>query len=301
MTVSLRTVLTVGFALFVITLVGGIGAIGVYGSISNALDVTRQFQTYRAKSVSEKVNAFFSSVEAETSVLYNLFASNPRLLENESARGLLAAFIANLDSVRDLTLVRRDRTNVMVYWDDDGEISSEFDGELDEESIEIMLEGRPGDDTEGFEDLYIEPTDKRPVISYTLHLADLANTPLGTIYLDLDVTTLSEAIARSATEDDGYLFMMDRRGVVMAHPELLTSDDRSAWSKLPRVKDLADPVPAAVLRSINRSGDLTEQIAPDGEPYLTAVSELSDTGDSSWYVVSVVPRSAVLGDAYRRA
>ena len=116
MTVSLRTVLTVGFALFVITLVGSIGAIGVYGSISNALDVTRQFQTYRAKSVSEKVNAFFSSVEAETSVLYNLFASNPRLLENESARGLLAAFIANLDSVRDLTLVRRDRTNVMVYW-----------------------------------------------------------------------------------------------------------------------------------------------------------------------------------------
>ncbi len=301
MLINLRLFLTLGVAVFVIVIVGGIGTIGTYGSITNALSITRQFQSYRAATVTENVVSYFASVEAEVSILYDVFEADPALLNNSSAINLLTALVSNLESVRDLTLLRRDGTNVMVYRESADEIGAEFDGELDEDDIALMVAGRPGDESEGFGDLYIEPVDKRPVISYTFHLADSSGQSLGTIFLDVDVATLSEAISTQIPDASDYVFMIDSRGVVMAHPELLTAQTGRRWDELPRVSALDDPVPAAVMESIKAGEAFPDHVTLQGQTHLTTVSEITSIGDNPWFVVSAIPREAVLGDALSRA
>ena len=263
--------------------------------------MARQFQAYRTRLANERVVAFFDTVEAETWILYELFESDPALMADLPATRVLRALVANLEPIADLTLVRRDGTNVMVYREDGDDIGVEYNGELDEESLEIVRTGRPGDESEGFEDLYMEPTDRRPVISYTMHLGDGAGRPQGTIYLDLDVATLTEAMARDRTSSGDYLFLFDESGVVMAHPELLADAAGKTWEELPQVGGLDDPVPAGLARMIAEDGFVPDSVTVSGETWLTAVSEVAEIGDSTWYVVSAVPRGAVLGKAFARA
>ncbi len=295
MTFRLRRSLSLGVAIFVIVMIGTVGAIGTYGAIANALALARQLQEVRAQAVTQKVVGYFGTLEEEISVLYEVFAAEPGLMADESAGNLLTALVTNLDGVRDITLLRRDESNVMVYWEDDEEIEVEIDGDLDREDIEFMLDGRPGDGTEGFEDLYLEPYDKRPVISFSLHLADQDGEPLGTIYLDSDVTALSEGIAGPAAGGEGQIFMIDGRGVVMAHRELL--GDEAERDDLPRVGELEDPLPAAVFGLIDDDAAMPEQLRAGDTTYLLTVNRTPVIGDTPWYVVSAVPRDVVLGDA----
>ena len=245
--------------------------------------------------MTQRVVGYFETLEEQVSVLYEVFAAEPGLMADESAGNLLSALVTNLDGVRDITLLRRDESNVMVYWDEDDEIEVELDGDLDDEDIEFMLDGRPGDGTEGFEDLYMEPYDKRPVISFSLHLGDADGRPIGTIYLDIDVTALSEGIAGPAAGGAGQVFMIDGRGVVMAHVELL--GDEAERDTLPRVGELADPLPAAVFDLIEREAAVPEQLRVGDTTYLLTVTRTPVIGDTPWYVVSAVPRDVVLGDA----
>jgi adenylate cyclase len=299
MTFRLRRSLSLGVAIFVILMIGGVGAIGTYGSIVNALNVARQLQEVRAQAVTQRVVGYFDTLEEQVSVLYEVFATEPGLIADRNASNLLTALVTNLDGVRDITLLRRDESNVMVYWGDEDKIEVEYDGDLDDEDIEFMLEGRPGDGTEGFEDLYMEPYAKRPVISFSLHLGDADGRPIGTVYLDSDVTALSEGIAGPAAGGAGQVFVIDGRGVVMAHVELL--GDEVERDDLPRVGELGDPLPAAVFDLIEREAAMPEQLRAGDTTYLLTVARTPVIGDTPWYVVSAVPRDVVLGDAVAMA
>ena len=89
--------------------------------------------------------------------------------------------------------------------------------------------------------------------------------------------------------------MIDGRGVVMAHRELL--GDESERDDLPRVGELGDPLPAAVFDLIAREAPVPGQLRAGDTTYLLTVTRTPVIGDTPWYVVSAVPRDVVLGDA----
>ena len=299
--IRLRLFLTLGVGLFVVVVVVGVGGLGVFGAMKNALVVKQELQSYRAEVVGRTVRDYFARIDDEAHVVASLAALTPGLVaDDDQVVRLLTALVENLDGVRDVTLLRRDETNVMVYRED-GAVDSELNGTLDEEAYEVMREGRSGDDSEGYEDLYFEPVDRRPVTTFTMHLEDAAQDPLGTLYIDVGVTSLTEAIAGEIDADDSYLFMMDRRGVVMAHRELAGGALDETLTDLPTVEDLADTLPGAVLAHIRQNDRAPDLIETSRGPFLVTVSSLPGLGDSEWLVVTAVHRDKVLGDAHARA
>ncbi|MBT5416047.1 MAG: adenylate/guanylate cyclase domain-containing protein [Rhodospirillaceae bacterium] len=299
--IRLRLFLTLGVGLFVVVLVAGVGGLGVFGAIENALAVKREFQTFRAEVVGRSVLDYFARVEGEAHVVGTLIALDPALVEeDEHIAKLLTALVGNLDGVRDATLVRRDESNVMVFLED-GEIGVELDGPLDPEAYAIMRAGRTHTDSEGYEDLYFEPFDRRAVTTYTLHLEDPDRRPLGTLFIDIDIFSLTESIAHERESDDSYIFLIDSRGMVMAHHELTGTDVVASLDSLPEVRHLADPVPATVLGHIRKTGELPELIETGHGDFLITVSPLPGLGESEWLVVSAVNYDEILGDAHDRA
>ena len=299
--ISLRLFLTIGVAFFVTVLVAGVGGLGIFGSIENALTVKREFQAYRAETVRTTVNDYFERIEAETKVIGSLMSMQHGLVDdNLQVIRLLSALVSNLEGVEDVTLVRRDGTNVMVYLEGE-EVESTLNGPLDPESLAIMRSGKPGDESEGYEDLYFEPNDLRAVTSYTLHLEDSSGLPLGTLFIDIDIFTLTDSVAQDSRADDSYVFLMDERGFIMAHPELNTGNLVESLGALPHVKHLRDPVPKAVIDQMLKTSTPLERVdTPDGA-FLITVSYLPGLGDSKWLVGSAVHHDRILGDAYDRA
>jgi adenylate cyclase len=299
--IRLRLFLTLGVAVFVIVVVAGVGGLGVFGTIENALAVKREFQAYRAETVSRTVRDYFERIEAEARVVASLAALSPGLTGDDArVVQLLSALVGNLEGVRDATLLRPDRTNVMVFLDGD-EVAFEMNGALDSEAYIVMAAGRADPDSEGYEDLYMEPVDRRPVTTFTLHLEDAAGLSLGTLFIDIDILALTDAIAVRDAAEDSYLFMIDNRGVVMAHHELAGGAYADTLTELPRAEHLADPLPAAILAHIRRTNEPPEQIETPRGPFLITMSRLPGLGDSEWLVVSAVHRDMILGEAYDRA
>lgn len=299
--IRLRLFLTLGVAVFVIVVVAGVGGLGVYGTIENALAVKREFQAYRAETASRTVRAYFDRIEAEARVVASLAALAPGLTRDDTqVVQLLSALVENLEGVRDATLLRPDKTNVMVFLED-GEVAFELNGTLDAEALMVMSLGRADPDSEGYEDLYLEPVDRRPVTTLTLHLEDAAGLSLGTLFIDIDILALTDAIAVRNAAEDSYLFMIDNRGVVMAHHELAGGAFEDTLTELPRAEHLADPLPAAILTHIRKTNEPPEEIESPRGPFLVTLSRLPGLGDSEWLVVSAVHRDKILGAAYDRA
>ena len=299
--IRLRLFLTLGVAIFVIVIVAGVGGLGVYGTIENALAVKREFQAYRAETASRTVRAYFDLIEAEARVVASLAALAPGLTQDDTqAVQLLTALVENLEGVRDATLLRPDKTNVMVFQEE-GEVAFQLNGDLDAAAYVIMAVGRADPDSEGYEGLYMEPVDQRLVTTYTLHLEDASGLSLGTLFIDIDIRTLTDDVAARRGAEDSYLFMIDNRGVVMAHHELAGGAFEDTVTELPRAEHLADPLPAAILAHIRKTNEPPEEIETPRGPFLVTLSRLPGLRDSEWLVVSAVHRDMILGEAYDRA
>ncbi|HIE89542.1 MAG TPA: adenylate/guanylate cyclase domain-containing protein [Gammaproteobacteria bacterium] len=300
MRISVRFVLSIGVTLFVITAVGLVGGLSIWGGIESTLEVTRALQRQETARITEKVQNFAEQVEADVATLAEVLGENTNNLENQAVIRTLKPFVRNKSYLNGLTLVRKNRTNVWVGKWGGGQPVAELNIELDEESWRYAIRGRPGDGTEGFEDVYMEPTDRRPVITYTKHLSDCCGKPIGTVYLDLDLTTLSSELAASERRNNQQIFVFDTSGAVIAHPSLTNKDAYKVWSRLPRVSDLKDPVATAVQSEIVRTGLNFLDIQVGDQAWLTSVARIDDVGDKVWYAVSVVPRDVVLGPMINR-
>ena len=297
---SVRFVLTIGVVIFV-TVVGGlVGGLSIWGGVTSALELTRSAQSQQTAKLAETVNAFVRRVEQDVLTIADVVGESTQSLENRAVIRVLKPFARNKEYLNDITLVRKDRTNVWVgRWR--GRITEELNIELDEEDYRYALRGKPGDGTEGFDDIYLEAIDKRPVVSYTKHFSDCCGTPVGTLYLDIGLTTLSSALSLDQGKDHRSVFVFDSSGAVIAHPSLIGEDAYKVFHRLPRISDLKDPVATAVHTEIGNKGTKFYDIEVRDEIWLVSVARIQGIGDKAWYAVSVVPRRVVLGPMIDRA
>ncbi len=297
---SVRFVLTVGVAIFVIVVGGLVGGLSIWGGVTSSLELTRSAQSQQTAKLAETVSAFVHRVEQDVLTITDVLSESAQNLENRAVIHVLKPFVRNKDYLNDITLVRKNRTNVWVgNWR--GRITAELNIELDEEDYRYAIRGKPGDGTEGFEDIYLEATDKRPVVSYTKHFSDCCGIPVGTLYLDIGLTTLSLALSQDQGKDDRSVFVFDTSGAVIAHPSLIGEDAYKVFYRLPRISDLNDSVASAVYTEIQSKGTNFQNIEVRNESWLVSVVRIQDIGDKAWYAVSVVPRRVVLGPMIDRA
>ena len=192
---SVRFVLTTGVAIFVILIGGLVGGLSIWGGVKSAIELTRAMQHQQTEMLAEEVNLFAQNIEQDIDTMTEVLRRSAKDLQNRPVISALKPFVKNKEHLSSITVVRKNRTNVwVVVWQ--GEITSEINTDLDAESYDYAIDGIPGDGSEGFDDIYLEPTDKRPVISYTKHfLGCCGDGKDGTLYLDLGLTTLSSLLS----------------------------------------------------------------------------------------------------------
>lgn len=298
---SVRFVLTIGVATFVILIGGLVGGLSIWGGVKSAIELTRSMQHQQTEILAEEVNLFAHNVEQDVATMAEVLRQSAKNLQNRAVIAALKPFARNKGHLSSITLVRKNRTNVWV-GDWQGEITSEINTDLDEESYDYAIKGVPGDGSEGFDDVYLEPTEKRPVISYTKHfLGCCGDGESGTLYLDLGLTTLSSLLSERQQKNDRQIFVFDSSGAVLAHPSLIGKNPYKEFRRIPRVRDLDDAVATALFSKIMKKGVDFQDIEIGGEVWLVSVARISEFFDKAWYAVSVVPRSVVLGPMMDRA
>ncbi|MBT6932145.1 MAG: adenylate/guanylate cyclase domain-containing protein [Proteobacteria bacterium] len=298
---SVRFVLTTGVAIFVILIGGLVGGLSIWGGVKSAIELTRAMQHQQTEMLAEEVNLFAQNVEQDIDTMTEVLRRSAKDLQNRPVISALKPFVKNKEHLSSITVVRKNRTNVWVgVWQ--GEITSEINTDLDAESYDYAIDGIPGDGSEGFDDIYLEPTDKRPVISYTKHfLGCCGDGKDGTLYLDLGLTTLSSLLSERQQKNDRQILVFDSSGAVIAHPSLIGENPYKQFRRVPRVRDLDDPVATAIFSKIKKTGTNFQDIEIGGEVWLVSVARISEFFDKAWYAVSIVPRSVVLGPMINRA
>ncbi len=125
--------------------------------------------------ISQRLNRFFRQVENDVFSLAELLESSSDNLNNRSVIAIFKSFIRHKSFVTDLTLVRKDATNVMV-WQEEGEpLGAELNGDLDDESIEIAVSGHPGDENQSIGNTTGTPlAQKSPALRRARRLARFA-------------------------------------------------------------------------------------------------------------------------------
>ena len=97
-------------------------------------------------------------VEQDVLTIADVLCESAQELENRAVIHVLKPLAENKEYLNDITLVRKNRTNVWGgHWQ--GRVTAELNIELDEEDYRYAIRGRPGDGTEGFDDVYLETTD----------------------------------------------------------------------------------------------------------------------------------------------
>ena len=297
---SVRVVLTVGVAVFVLMVGGLVGGFSIWGGVQSAIELTRSTQNKQTAVLFDEVNTFVENLEHDLDVMADVLSQGQKNLTNQAVIDTLTPFASNKEHLKSITLVRKNRTNVWVgEWK--GEITYEINTELDDESYELAISGYPEDGSEGFDDVYIEPSEDRPVISYTRHFSGCCGADGGTLYIDMDLTTLSSIFSSNQKTYEHSVFVLDSAGAVIAHPSLIGENPWKQYRRLPRISDLNDPVASTIYRRIRSEGSNFQDLEIQDEHWLVSVAVISEFFDRPWYVVSVVPRSVVLGPMMDRA
>ena len=297
---SVRVVLTAGVAVFVLMVGGLVGGFSIWGGVQSAIELTRSAQNKQTAMLFDEVKTFVNNLENDIAIMANVLSQGQKNLNNQFVIDTLKPFASNKEHLKSITLVRKNRTNVWVgEWK--GEITYEINTELDNESYEIAISGYPGDGSEGFDDVYIESSENRPLISYTKHFSGCCGAESGTLYLDMDLTTLSSIFSNNQKTYEHSVFVFDSSGAVIAHPSLIGENPWKQYRRLVRVADLNDPVASAIYTKIRGKGANFQDLEVQDEDWLVSVAVISEFFDRPWYVISVVPRSVVLGPMIDRA
>ncbi len=295
---SLRFILTGGVAIFV-TLVGGlVGSISIFGGVTSALELTRSAQEQQTKRLVEEVNNFAQLIEQDAFTISEVISVSVPNLQSRDVIAVLESFAHNKEYLNSITLIPKNGTNVWV-GDWQGEVESEtWESTIEDRAYELASYSE--DDWEGFEDIYIEETEKRPVITYTKRL-NREGVAIANLYIDLGLTTLSATLSENQGIDNQSIFVFDSRGAVIAHPSMINQDPDKIYDRLPKVLDLKDPIAKAVYSKIATGTSDFQDINIEGKNWLVSIAEIKDLGDTAWYAVSAVPRQVVLGPMINRA
>jgi len=293
---SIRSALTGGVTFIILITSGLVGVISIWGGLDSAIQLTRRSQIDKTGELSRKLSDFAESIEREVSTLAKVIGRSATQLEETEIIDILSAYSLHKSSLTSITLVRKNRSNIWVgRWE--GEVIHEINTELDEKSYEIAVNGRPGDGEEGFEDIYIEPSEGRPVITYTKHIVDKQDNPIGTIYLDLGLKTLSSSLSNEKEISTQKTFVFDSNGAIIAHPSLSKIKRYKTFTDVPSVESMEDPIVLAIYKAVITEREDIRSMDIKGENWLISSVENDSFGESKWYSVSAIPRSEVLGPA----
>ncbi|WP_421883147.1 adenylate/guanylate cyclase domain-containing protein [Pacificispira sp.] len=297
---SVKFVLGFGVCILIVLSVGTVGALGTFGSMESALEVTRRLQQNRTNAIAENLIEYFRQVEEDMRTLAELVGASNQSASDPYAIAVLSAFVRNKDYLYDLTLVRRDGSTVLVWQDGDDPPESDLTYRPDGETLAYVKAGRPGDGTEGFDDIFLNEDD-RPVIEYSIHVADPQGAPIGSIFTELGVATISGHISDTDDQGGGYRFAFDETGYVLAHPTFAGLETFAKWEEVPSIGDLSDPVAEAVFALVDGGQTEIGEVTVAERRWLVSVAEVDRFGYKSWYTADVVPRDTVLGPAVERA
>ncbi len=298
---SIRTALTGGVSIIIILTSVLVGTISIWGGLDSAIKLTRRNQSTKTSELSKELRNFEESIIREASTLSQVIGNSAEKLEEKEIIDILSAYSEHKESLTSITLVRKNRTYVWVgRWR--GEVIHEIDGEMDEESYEIAVNAIPNDEWDNFfDDIYIEATEGRPVISYTKHLTNRQGDPIGTIYIDLGLKTLSNSLLAQQGLNSQKTFVFNSKGSIIAHPSLREMNAYKKFKQVPSVQSLSDPIPLAIYNKILLGHKDIQDIEVDGTKWLVSIAINKNLGKYEWYSVSIIPQDAVLGPAIRQA
>ena len=298
---SIRTALTGGVSIIIILTSALVGTISIWGGLDSAVQLTRRNQSAKTSELSKELKNFEESIIREASTLSQVIGHSAEKLEEKEIIDILSAYSEHKENLTSITLVRKNRTYVWVGWWK-GEVVYEIDGEMDEESWEIAVNAMPNDEWDGFfDDIYIEATEGRPVISYTKHLTNRQGIPIGTIYIDLGLKTLTNSLLAQQELNSQKTFVFNSKGSIIAHPSLREMNAYKKFEQVPNVQSLSDQVPLAIYNKISQGYKDIQDIEVAGIKWLVSVAINNNLGEHEWYAVSIIPEDVVLGPAIRQA
>ncbi|HJP07226.1 MAG TPA: hypothetical protein QF882_07220, partial [Arenicellales bacterium] len=79
---SVRFVLTVGMAIFVIVVGGLVGGLSIWGGVTSSLELTRSAQSQQTAKLAETVSAFVHRVEQDVLTITDVLSESAQNLEN---------------------------------------------------------------------------------------------------------------------------------------------------------------------------------------------------------------------------
>ena len=297
---SIRTALTGGVSIIIILTSGLVGTISIWGGLDSAIKLTRRNQAIKTSELSKELKNFEESIIREASTLSQVIGRSAEKLEEKEIIDILSAYSEHKESLTSITLVRKNRTNVWVgRWR--GNVIHEINTELDDESWEIAINAVPNDEWEGFDDIYIEPSEGRPVISYTKHIANRRGNLIGTIYIDLGLKILSNSLLAQQESSSQKTFVFNSKGSIIAHPSLREMKAYKKFKQIPTVQSLSDPIPLAIYNKISLGHKDIQEVKVDNIKWLVSMAINRNIGDAEWYIVSIIPQDAVLGPAIQQA
>ena len=297
---SIRFALTGGVTICLLITAGLIGGLSIWGGLQSSIQLTRAAQSKKTKQLSETLSSFTQALKQEAATLTEVIGLSANEMKNKEIVDILSSYAKHKKNLTSITLVRKNRTNVWVgRWK--GEVIHEINTELDEESYTYAINGRPNDGGEGFDDIYIEPSEGRPVITYTKHFANAENEAIGTIYFDLGLKTLSEALSNEDPKSGEITFVFNADGDAIAHPSLAGMKAYKTFEKVPHIKTTKDPVAIELHKIVKTGTKNIQDLNANNRQWLVSIAANNDIGEKTWYFASVIPRDVVLGPAIAQA
>ena len=297
---SIRFVLTGGVTLCLLITAGLIGGLSIWGGLQSSIELTRVAQNKKTKQLSDTLTSFAHAIRQEAATLTEVIGLSADAMQDEEIIDILSSYAKHKKNLTSITLVRKNRTNVWVgRWKD--EVINEINTELDDESYTYAINGSPNDGGEGFDDIYIEPSEGRPVITYTKHFANAQGDAIGTVYFDLGLKTLSQALASEDQKTGEITFVFNADGEAIAHPSLMDMEAYETFEEVPHIKTTKDPVAIELHAIIQAGAENIQDLNTSRRKWLVSVSANNNIGENTWYFVSAIPRDVVLGPAIAQA
>ncbi|MFW9926110.1 MAG: tetratricopeptide repeat protein [Candidatus Thorarchaeota archaeon] len=216
---------------------------------------------------------------------------------NEDYRWLYMGF--DLD-ISDQHLFRNYPFDDLIYfqWDEDGNPvppADDYDPNAEDWYTNVIAQDM-GDDSVVFTEPYIDPS-VGLVISMGRPVRYDNGTLIGVVSADVTMATINEKVLTTEVLSNGYSYLLDRDGVVVAHPDLGVFDDPLPIETL-EFGSLTSSE-AVAFTNLLTSTVLTEEsgleeFQKDGQLWHMAFVNVSNT---DYVLAIVVPNSDVIGPA----
>ncbi|MFW9787616.1 MAG: cache domain-containing protein [Candidatus Thorarchaeota archaeon] len=216
---------------------------------------------------------------------------------NEDFRWLYMGFDLGIS---DQHLFRNYPFDDLVYfqWDENEEIGppeNDYDPNAEDWYTNVVAQD-PGDDSVVFTEPYIDPS-VGLVISMGRPVRFDNGTLIGVVSADVTMATINEKVLNLEVLENGYAYLLDDTGVVVAHPDLDTFDDPLPITSLEfdsptstEALDFASLLTSTVL--VQEFG--REEFQKNGETWHMAFVNVTNT---KYVLAIVVPNSDVIGPA----